>query len=260
MGILIKMSCAILLLSMIGFCETRRPVPETPATTLPRAPPLQLPTFQKPDVQSVLNNIPPNASREEMDRGVESLLSLFSSARVADAPDFAAAFITLREQPHIVASFVGYYERLPKANHDQRMTTLSFLGELQRPDAMPFLNKTIWTTLPKRQRSKEGLSLRDLEEMVLVKAVHGVGYLRTPDADKALIEVMRRHESRAVKIGAIDTYMWNHGDTSNAAQELFGILDRELHKFVERPRFYRGMDRQRFNEQLKAWRSKWGSS
>jgi hypothetical protein len=195
-----------------------------------------------------------------MDRGVERLLSLFSSARVDDAPEFAAAFVTLREQPHIVTSFVAYYERLARANHAQRMTTLSFLGELQRPDAMPFFNKAIWITLPKPQRSKEGLTLRALEEMVLVKAVHGVGYLRTPDADKALVEVMRRHESRAVKIAAIDTYMWNHGDTSNAAQELFGILDREFYRFVERPRFYSGMDRRRFNEELKAWRSKWGSS
>jgi hypothetical protein len=260
MDVLVRTTCALLLVTLIGFCGTRPPVPETPDTNLPPAPALQLPTFQKPDLQSILNTIPPNASREQMDRGVASLLSLFSSARAADAPDFAGAFITLRQQPHIVASFVGYYERLPKANHGQRMTVLSFLGELQRRDAMPFLHQKVWTTLPRRERGKEGLTRRDFEEMVIVKAVHGIGYLRTAEADKALIEVMRRHESRAVKISAIDTYMWNHGDTSNAAQELFGILDRELHRFVERPRFYRGMDRQRFNEQLKAWRSKWGSS
>jgi hypothetical protein len=159
-----------------------------------------------------------------------------------------------------VASLIAHYEKLPSGDHGQRLTTLQLIGELQRPDTQPFLHKTIWAPLPNRPPEDEELTERDYEEMMRVKAVHGLAYLRTPDADKAVLEIMQRHESTAVRIAAIDSYMWNKGDSESAGQGLYRRLPEDLHKFVQRPRFHRGMDPDIFKAQLQAWQKRWGSA
>jgi hypothetical protein len=249
---------SIAVLAVFVACGQRGDTPETAKRVSPPPPPpnLQLP---QPDLSPILSSIPANASREQVDHGVESFMAAFSKSRSGDRRRFTDALATLRDQPQLVSSIVAHYQRLPQPDHTQRITTLAILGELRRPDAMPFLQQTVWTQLPNRQPMAEGLTPRDLEEMVIVKAVQGLGYLRTPESDKALLDVMQRHESRGVKIAAISSYMWNHDDTSEAAQALYQILPADLHKFVERPRFHRNMDRNRFNEQLKAWQQKWGT-
>ena len=93
--------------------------------------------------------------------------------------------------------------------------------------------------------------------MIRVKAVHGLAYLRTDESDEAIIDIMRYHESIAIRITAIDSYMWNNGDSEVAAQQLYIALPINLHKFVQRPRFRRGMDRAEFNAQLNDWQAQW---
>lgn len=245
---------------LVGFvaCDHRGEDPET-AKRVSSPPPQARSQLQQTDLSRIISDIPPNASREQVDRRVEDFMAAFSNSRSGDRREFTNALAALREQPQLVPSIVAHYQRLPKPNHAQRISTLAILGELRRPDAMPFLQQTVWAPMPSRQSVTEGLTPRDLEEIVIVKALQGLGYLRTQESDKALVDVMQRHESRAVKIAAISSYMWNHDDSSEAAQALYQILPADLHKFVERPRFHRDMDRNRFNEQLKAWQQKWGT-
>ena len=51
--------------------------------------------------------------------------------------------------------------------------------------------------------------------------------------------------------------MWNHHDSSEAANTLYATLDPEFHKYVERPRFHRGASKEVFEARLTAWRKKW---
>jgi hypothetical protein len=95
--------------------------------------------------------------------------------------------------------------------------------------------------------------------MVQVKAVQGLAYLATPQADAAVREVIVKHEALHVRVSAIDAYMWNHGDSPETAAELYRLLPADLHRYVERPRFHRGMDHQEFTRRLRAWQQKWGS-
>jgi hypothetical protein len=259
-----QLKTLIYLLALIGAvvaCGPRREVAEDDHTRLPPPPPFDASSLPTPnaDLLTIAKSIPPNASREQIDAGVERFVRALLEARSGELPQAAAALAALRNQPHLIASLIGHYDKLSRSDHAQRVTTLGMIGELQRTDATAFLHKTIWTPLPEAQPLEEGPTPRDLEEIVLVKAVHGLAYLRTAEADKALIEVMQRHESIAVKIAAIDSYMWNHNDADAAAQQLYELVHTDLHKFVQRPRFHRGMDAKRFNEQLVAWRKKWES-
>jgi hypothetical protein len=254
---------AVLSTVLIGSvaCGSKDELPKEQEPVSSTPPPIQVQTPQPPDVDflAALNNLPPNASREQMDRGVEDLMSAYSNSRSGDSAKFLTALAALRQQPQLVSSIVAYYDKLPQSDHAERIATLAILGEVKRPDALPFLQKIVWTPMPSPEPAPEGFSQRELEEMVIVKALHGVGYLRTPDSDKSLLDVIKRHESHGVKISAIDSYMWNHDDSKETAQALYQMLPADMHKFVERPRYFQGMDRNKFNEQLKAWQQKWGT-
>ena len=255
----IKTTVSIALLTAFIACAPRGDAPRSAGRVSPPPPPVQVAQLQEPDL-ATLNNIPANASREQMDHAVSDLMSAFSASRISNLNRFTSYLSALKNQPQLVFSIVDYYDKLPNADHRQRMATLAILGELRRPDALPFLQRVVWAPMPGFQPANEGLTPRDLEEMVMVKALHGLGYMRKPEADKILIDVMLRHESRGLRIAAIDSYMWNHDDSNEADQLLYQTLPGDLHKFVERPRFHRDMDRTRFNEQLAAWRQKWGAT
>jgi hypothetical protein len=257
MKFLITSICSFIALSLVVACGDRT---QRGGTSIPSPPPLATSGSTAFDTQAIVGAIPPNASREQVDQGVERFVAAFSNARSSDVPAFFNAFSRFRDQPNLVVAFGDYYGRLPKTDHGKRLVTLALLGELKRPDAMPFLHKIVWTPLPNRESLAEGLGARDWEEIVLIKAIDGLGYLRTPEADKALIEVMKQHESIAARNAAIDSYMWNHEDSEDAARVLYQVLPVEWHKFVQRPRFHRGMDAKRFNEQVEAWQRKWGST
>jgi hypothetical protein len=92
----------------------------------------------------------------------------------------------------------------------------------------------------------------------MVKAVEGIGYMRVEEGFNLLIDIMLNHESDVVRIAAVDAYMWNHNDSASAAETLYGALPPELHKYVQRPRFHRGMNVDEFNRQLASWIEKWG--
>jgi hypothetical protein len=146
---------------------------------------------------------------------------------------------------------------LPIEAFEQRLVMIGILGELRRPDSASHLGEVVWAPLPPAESIVEGLAPRDLEEMIQVKAVQGLAYLATPSADKAVLEVISKHEALHVRVSAIDAYMWNHGDSRQTADKLYRLLPAELHPYVERPRFHRDMDPEEFGQRLRAWRERW---
>lgn len=209
------------------------------------------------DLLAIVEGIPENASRQQMDDSINRFMPEFYGVRSGDMQQVIAAVAILRDQPAIVASLVGYYDSFPAPEYEKRMMTLGLIGELQRADALPFFRRLIWASLRLRQPIADGPTPKELIEMLRAKAVHGLAYLRTDDANEALIEIMRYHESISIRISAIDSYMWNNGDSEQAAQQLYIALPTNLHKFVERPRFHRGVDRAEFNAQLRDWQNRW---
>ena len=127
---------------------------------------------------------------------------------------------------------------------------------MQRPEAISQLGEVVWAPLPAADGLAEGLGSRDFEEMVQAKAVQGLAYLRTPEADRAVLDVIADHEALHVRISAIDAYMWNHDDSRAAARQLYELLPKELHPYVERPRFHQGMSTEEFNKRLDEWRQR----
>jgi hypothetical protein len=250
---------AALMLGVLAGCNFARPPAPENQPPLPKPPLLDDESNANPrtDLSAIVQTIPENAPKWQMDDLLDRFMPEFFRVRSGDMQQVIAAVAILRDQPSIVASLVDYYYAFRAPEYEKRMMTIGLIGELQRTDAMPFFDRIIWNSLWLRQPIAEGPVPRELKEMIRVKAVHGLAYLRTDEADQAIIDVMQYHDSIAIRITAIDSYMWNKRDSEEAAQQLYIALPTDLHKFVQRPRFRRGMDRAAFNAQLETWRKTW---
>ncbi len=247
------------MIQTLAGCNLARPPAPENRPPLPKPPPLSEQSNAKSptDLLAIVETIPPNASRQELDESVDRFMGEFFRVRYGDTQQVVAAVAILRDQPNIVSSLVDFYYSFRAPQHEKRMMTIGLIGELQRTEAIDFFNGIIWNSMWLRQPIAEGPVPRELKEMIRVKAVHGLAYLRTDESDTAIIDVIQYHDSIGIRITAIDSYMWNKTDSKEAAEQLYLTLPTSLHKFVERPRFHRGMDRAEFNAQLKDWQEKW---
>lgn len=215
--------------------------------------------FEASRLRQVVADLPSAASVDEVELALFDLLPQIYRATNRDLPVVAEVVATLRLQPGAVEALARQYRQLPTEAIEQRLVVLGILGEMQRSDAVAQLREVVWAPLPLAESQEERLTERDFEEMVQVKAVQGLAYLATPQADAAVREVIKDHEALHVRVSAIDAYMWNHGDSPETAAELYRLLPADLHLYVERPRFHRSMDRKEFTRRLRAWQQKWGS-
>ena len=95
------------------------------------------------------------------------------------------------------------------------------------------------------------LNKRNQEEIIQIKAIQSLAYLRKEKIDQYLIDVMHNHESEAVKIATIDAFLWNHEDSQEAAKLLYATLPQNYHRFIGRIRFGKTMDKIEFNKHMK---------
>lgn len=211
-------------------------------------------------LRSTVSALPANAAEADVSRALQTLLPDLLGASVGDAQTVGEILRELGKQPQAVSAFVQSYRKLPREAFQDRLLTIGMVGELKRAESMPFLREVTSAPLPaKDPKAAELLSQRELEEMIQAKAVQGLAYLATKEADAAVKDVMLEHESVHVQQTAIDAYMFNHKDSPEVAKELYQLLPAELHPYVERPRFHAGMDPKAFAERVNAWQAKWGA-
>lgn len=211
--------------------------------------------------------IPESASLAELEEKLKEILSEISRAPRQDIHIVYETIILLRIQPNIVRALSSIYYSKPEEAFQDRLLTLKVMGELQREDALDVFKNIVWKPLPPvTPGPADRISPREYEEMIHSKAVQGMAYIRAEDgeiivdADKEVLRVIKEHPSHSVRITAIDAFMWNHGDTTEAASVLYEILPQEYYKYVERPRFYRGVNQQVFSTHLKSWQKKWSGN
>jgi hypothetical protein len=214
---------------------------------------------RKNEVLLMTEKIPANCPIDDLTNRLKDILREINRTLPGEFYLVYEALHKLVEQPHIVEALIALYTSTPKTAFQMRMLILSTIGELKRQDSFEFLKAESWKQLPEIEE-RSGCSViseRDYEAMTSAKAVHGIGFLRTEEAYEELIKVMLDHESKHVVISAINSYMWNKGDTKEAANILYDTLPEEWHPYVERPRFHRNVDRDEFDRRRIEWRKKW---
>jgi hypothetical protein len=215
-------------------------------------------------ILDLVKQLPKAAPEQEMEAKLESMLLEIGRGTRQDMPLIRESLLELHEQPNVVRALARRFDSLPSEKFQQRLLTLQVLGELQRPDALEFLRSVVWKPLPTpAQHRSETLTPRDLERVIQAKAIQCVAFVRDAEggqyepAVQETLHVIQEHPVRSVRIAAIDAYMWNHQDTQEAADALQKVLPPDFHKYLDMPRFHRGVNRDVFNARLRAWRNKW---
>jgi hypothetical protein len=212
----------------------------------------------------LVKRVPGDASAEEMEQALKEIVLEMRRATRKDLSDIHEAVMLLRKKSEVIRGLKRLYSGVPQNKYYDRLFIIRLTGELQRTDALDFLKDVAWKELPAASpKAAERLTPREYEEIIQSKAVHGLAFMRDNNGElhtegiKETLKIAKTHPSHAVRIAAIDAFMWNQGDRKEAAAKLYADIPAEYHKYVEMPRFYRGMNRGLFDKRLKAWRKKW---
>jgi hypothetical protein len=142
--------------------------------------------FEASRLRQVVADLPAKASVDQVELALYDVLPQIYRATNRDLPVVAEAVAKLREQPGAVEAIARQYKQLPTEALEHRLVVLGMLGEMKRSDAMAQLREVVWAPLPPADSQADKLTARDFEEMVQVKAVQGLAFLATPQADAAV--------------------------------------------------------------------------
>lgn len=242
--------CLFLILSLVSCKKEEKFIPRGHAPT----------HIRENHTLPFAEQVPADASEKVLLENLKAIIPEIKKSCRGDIPQVRAAIKLLREQPVIIDALIKIYQSLPKKAYQDRSILLGIIGEMKRDDAFPFLREVIWNPLPEYQIWTDGTSPYEEEEMIAVKAVQCLAYLNNAHCRQELMEIMLSHQSSHVKIMAVDAFMWNQGDSEEAAAALYQTLPPQMHKYVEMPRFAHNMDADQFREKLERWTSRWGQA
>ena len=207
-----------------------------------------------------VSKMPKELTEEDLDAHISEIIDEINHTKIGEKQIIYNALEILKEQPLIAMVLINRYKSLPQNKWNERFLLIQLIGEMRLRQAYEFFKMEIWKTLPDRPSTQIDcmhVSLRDEEEKILVKAVDGLAYYRYEQSNEDLERIMTDHESYSVRIEAINAFMWNNGDSQESAKILYTVLPSEFHPYVERPRFRRGMNNQKFFENTINWIEKW---
>jgi hypothetical protein len=143
-------------------------------------------------------------------------------------------------------------------DHTLALLDLAILGELKNPTVgLGCLRDILWTPLPTEGTPDPELGgFIEVESLATVqaKAVDGLAYLRSAAGDAEVFKAIQSHPSRIVRAEAIDAYLWNHGDSSEAKARLLPLTKEHGEEiFLDRVRKEDGEGAETFDPKLEAF-------
>ena len=203
----------------------------------------------------------PRLARETLNDFLAWAASVPSGQGEAISGHIAAA-----DDPELVDALVDELGKRPIRDAGRHLMLLSTIGELGHERLIDPLVSFIWEQRPHFDHPEpadpaddragvqgDQRSALDFELVVRARAVEMLCYLRTPRAVEATLEVAKGHPAIAVRLAAIDAYLFNHGDTPQVVDELRGLVRPEDAKMVGLPRFSADMDAADFEARVAAF-------
>jgi hypothetical protein len=162
----------------------------------------------------------------------------------------------------VVESLAAKLARAEELDSAHLEIVLAILGESRRESAISPLRRFVWAT---KLFEPEVFGPIDLEEGVIdcklwfdhgtmfrARSAEMLGFINTAVANESILEVVREHPEGQVRHAAIDAFMYNHGDSGEAEEEIRRHLQREDVDWVNLPRRTAEMDGKQFDDRLAA--------
>ena len=175
---------------------------------------------------------------------VEEFIQWVAAVPVSETQRIRDAIAPARGDDALHIALINRLFTLPVTDFGRHQLLLSTLGELRRPDSADYLIRFVnlpgdqIIPLPPRQQGTGGLctSYLDYCSGLQARAVEMLAYLGTSQALEAVLRAASAHPSRPVRLAAIDAYLYNHQDSSDAMERASAVVRQDEAMFVGLPR------------------------
>jgi hypothetical protein len=221
-------------------------VPKTPLTSRP-------PPFDT----AMIQRAPP----AQLDaHSIDAFVRWVAATPVSNAQAVRDAVAAARTDDEAARALIASFLDLPVRDIGRHQLLVSIIGEMRRPEFAEPLVRFI--ELPSDSIVRDvsadlmgGAYISHLDAAALLKAraVEMLAYLRTAEALQAVLTFASNHDSRAVRLAALDAYTYNHEDSPDAIDRARAAARPDETKLVGLPRLTRDSDPTRFAARIAAF-------
>jgi hypothetical protein len=173
----------------------------------------------------------------QQDGDVGKFLDWLGGAQASEMEEARGAIQRAGDNEQVLLALTREVERTELVDSTRALVALALIGEMRTPPAVLVLVRFVNRPFPTQGSVVDGQIVEQVRLAKLqAKAVQGLAYANTPISNAAVKKVIKEHPSRAVRAEAINSYLWNHGDSEEAKQELIYSVRPEDKLLLDRVR------------------------
>ena len=150
------------------------------------------------------------------------------------------AIAAITEKSLVSATLSEQLLKLPCMDAGRHLLLLSTIGELREQSSTPFLERFTWLSDNEISNEEQSLS-RDCSfsasGMLQARAAEMLVWVLQGKKDDVVLRIIREHPSRAVRMAAVDAYLFQRGDSTAVMDFLRGQVAVDDLSMIGLPRF-----------------------
>lgn len=187
---------------------------------------------------------------------VEKFVAWAAQAPVSKREIIRERITKEKSNTEVATGLVTHFKKKMKTDHSSALVILALLGELRSENGFKFLSEFVWQKLPNTgPRDKEtNVPMHDYNQILLqVKAVNGMAYMKTRESNQALLKVISRHPTAAVRAEAIAAFLYNNKFSAEAKKQLSQVVQKKDQIYIDRPVRTDSMTVAEFNKSIQVY-------
>ncbi len=250
--------CSFLIAWLLTVSALAQNLGESPAR--PKGPPPQStePALTRPSEldKARLESKPPSLAvpAASAAQAARAFIDWAGASTVRQTEEVRRLIAEARENASVAAAFCDEASRAAQSDHSRALLALSILGEMRSRVGEDCLRKLLHQPFPEKGTLAHGEIVEQTAlGMLQAKAVDGLAYLHAARADEEVLWAVAKHPSRIVRAEAIEAYLWNHSDSSEARATLQKYVRADEAIFLDRIRREPQENAESFNRRLAAF-------
>jgi hypothetical protein len=204
--------------------------------------------------------IPSSTSVHLASEKIEDFVRWVAAVPVAEAQIVRDQIAVAHGDELITEALVARLFQLPVPDFGRHLLLLSILGELRDPKSVEpllrFINlppNSLFAETPGRQGQGPATSYLDYSAALQARAAEMLAFIRTPEALDKVLMVASGHNSPAVRLAALDGFIFNHDDSPEAIDKARAAARPDEAKFVGLARRERDFNPGDFDSKVRAF-------
>jgi hypothetical protein len=191
---------------------------------------------------------------------IERFVRWVASVPVSDVQRIRDEIATAHNDELVLGALFGHLFQLPVADFGRHLLLLAIVGELRHPKSVKLLIKFV--NLPAdsvfaqsliRPSGGSAITYPNYSAALQARAAEMLAYIRTPDALGEVLRLASEHDSRTVRLAALDAFIFNHDDSPEAMDRARAAARPGEAKFVGLARRERGCNPNEFEAKVRAF-------